>query len=100
MAVKPRLLICDEPVSALDMSVQAQILNLFSKLRAERGLAYLFITHDLSVVRQVTEHIYVMHRGVVVESGPTEDVLTQPRDAYTVKLLASVPRSDADWLGS
>jgi peptide/nickel transport system ATP-binding protein len=100
LAAKPRVLICDEPVSALDMSVQAQILNLFSKLRAERGLAYLFITHDLSIVRQVTEHLYVMHRGVIVESGPTEDVLTRPKDAYTAKLLESVPRSEADWLAS
>jgi peptide/nickel transport system ATP-binding protein len=98
LAVKPRILICDEPVSALDMSVQAQILNLFRKLRAERGLGYLFITHDLSIVRQVTEHLYVMRRGRIVESGPTEDVLTQPKDAYTARLLASVPRSDDDWL--
>jgi peptide/nickel transport system ATP-binding protein len=98
LAAKPRILICDEPVSALDMSVQAQILNLFTKLRAERGLGYFFITHDLSIVRQVTEHLYVMHRGRIVESGPTEHVLTQPKDAYTARLLASVPRSDDDWL--
>jgi ABC-type glutathione transport system ATPase component len=72
LAVKPRILICDEPVSALDMSMQAQILKLFSKLRAERGPAYLFITHDLSIVRQVTEHLYVMpraHRRVGADRG-------------------------------
>jgi peptide/nickel transport system ATP-binding protein len=91
LAVKPRVLICDEPVSALDVSVQAQILNLFSKLRAERGLAYFFIAHDLSIVRQVTEYVYVMHRGRIVESGATEDVLTRPRDQYTVTLLQSAP---------
>jgi oligopeptide/dipeptide ABC transporter ATP-binding protein len=100
LAAKPRVLICDEPVSALDMSVQAQILNLFRTLRAERGLAYLFITHDLSIVRQVTDRLYVMHRGLIVESGATEDVLTQPQDPYTVRLLESVPRAEVDWLAS
>src|SRR5262249_58557246 len=98
LAVQPKLLICDEPVSALDMSVQAQILNLFQKLRRERGLSYLFITHDLSIVRQVSEYVYVMHRGLVVESGPVADVLTNPQDPYTIKLLESVPRSENDWL--
>jgi peptide/nickel transport system ATP-binding protein len=98
LAVKPRILICDEPVSALDMSVQAQILNLFATLRHDRGIGYLFITHDLSIVRQVVEHVYVMYRGRIVEEGPVEDVLNQPRDAYTIKLLQSVPRSEADAL--
>jgi peptide/nickel transport system ATP-binding protein len=98
LAAKPRVLICDEPVSALDMSVQAQILNLFSALREERGLGYLFITHDLSIVRQVTEYLYVMHHGLVVEAGPTDQILSSPNDPYTIKLLESVPRSEADWL--
>jgi peptide/nickel transport system ATP-binding protein len=98
LAAEPRVLICDEPVSALDMSVQAQILNLFASLRAERGIGYLFITHDLSIVRQISEYLYVMHHGHVVESGPTEQVLTQPQDPYTINLLRSVPRSEADWL--
>jgi peptide/nickel transport system ATP-binding protein len=98
LAVKPRILICDEPVSALDMSVQAQILNLFTKLRNDLGIGYLFITHDLSIVRQVTEYVYVMHRGRVVESGPTDEVLDRPKDAYTRKLIDSVPRSEGDWL--
>jgi peptide/nickel transport system ATP-binding protein len=98
LAVRPRILICDEPVSALDVSVQAQILNLLTAIRAERGIGYLFITHDLSIVRQITDYLYVMHRGRVVESGPTEAVLTNPSDPYTVKLLDSVPRAETDWL--
>ena len=100
LAAQPRILICDEPVSALDMSVQAQILNLLIKLRTERGLGYLFITHDLSIVRQVTERLYVMHGGKVVESGPTEDVLSNPRDPYTATLLKSVPRPEPEWLAA
>ncbi|WP_095090777.1 ABC transporter ATP-binding protein [Mesorhizobium sophorae] len=98
LAARPRVLICDEPVSALDVSVQAQILNLLNRLRAEREIAYLFITHDLSIVRQVTERIYVMHRGRVVESGTTDDVLNHPQDPYTVRLLASAPTAERDWL--
>ena len=100
LAAQPRILICDEPVSALDMSVQAQILNLLIKLRSERGLGYLFITHDLSIVRQVTERLYVMHGGRIVESGPTEEVLSSPRDPYTATLLKSVPRPEPEWLAT
>jgi oligopeptide/dipeptide ABC transporter ATP-binding protein len=98
LAAAPRMLICDEPVSALDVSVQAQILNLFSAFKRDRGIGYLFITHDLSIVRQITEYVYVMHRGRIVEAGPVESVLDNPRDAYTQKLLASVASSDAGWL--
>jgi peptide/nickel transport system ATP-binding protein len=98
--VKPKLLICDEPVSALDVSVQAQILTLLGRLRQELGLGYLFITHDLSILRQMTERLYVMHRGRIVESGATDAVLSDPQDPYTRKLLASVPRSEAAWIGS
>ena len=97
LAAQPQLLICDESVSALDMSVQAQILNLFGKIRAERGLGYLFITHDLAIVRQISDYVYVMHRGRVVESGPTKQVLEQPADPYTRKLINSTPQS-SDWL--
>jgi peptide/nickel transport system ATP-binding protein len=100
LAAQPRILLCDEPVSALDMSVQAQILNLLIKLRSERGLGYLFITHDLSIVRQVTERLYVMQNGKVVESGPTEEVLSNPRDPYTAALLRSVPRPEPEWLAA
>lgn len=98
LAVRPRLLVCDEPVSALDVSVQAQILNILKALRADQGMAYLFITHDLAVVRQVVERVYVMHNGVVVEQGPVDDVLDHPKHAYTAALVESLPRAEANWL--
>ncbi len=100
LAARPRILVCDEPVSALDVSVQAQILSLLAALRTERGIGYLFITHDLSIVRQVTDYLYVMRRGRIVESGPTEQVLSSPRDPYTVQLLEAAPRSEAGWLSA
>jgi peptide/nickel transport system ATP-binding protein len=98
LAVKPRLIVCDEPVSALDVSVQAQILNLLKSLREEFGMSYLFITHDLAVVRQVVERVYVLYRGRVVEEGPVDEVLDSPKHEYTVKLVDSVPRSETEWL--
>jgi peptide/nickel transport system ATP-binding protein len=100
LAVNPKILVCDEPVSALDVSVQAQILNLFKSLRAEFGMSYLFITHDLAVVRQVVDRVYVLYRGEVVESGAVDDVLDHPQHPYTVRLVASVPRSEARWLAT
>ncbi|MBA3800034.1 MAG: ABC transporter ATP-binding protein [Geodermatophilaceae bacterium] len=95
LAVRPRLIICDEPVSALDVSVQAQILNLFRTLRADLGMAYLFVTHDLAVVRQIVDRLYVLHHGLVVESGPVATVLDDPQDDYTARLIDSMPRSPA-----
>ena len=71
--------------------MQAQILNLFATLRAELGMSYLFITHDLAVVRQVVERVYVLYRGEVVESGPVDEVLDQPKHGYTIRLVNSVP---------
>jgi peptide/nickel transport system ATP-binding protein len=98
VAMHPRVLVCDEPVSALDTSVQAQILELFKALRAELGIGYLFITHDLSIVRQVSEYLYVMRQGHIVESGPTDEILDHPQDPYTIKLLDSAPRPEREWL--
>jgi peptide/nickel transport system ATP-binding protein len=86
----PQVLVCDEVVSALDVSVQALVLNLLNDLRRELGLTYVFITHDLAVVRQVTDRVYVMRDGSVVESGPTEQILTSPAHDYTRMLLDSV----------
>jgi peptide/nickel transport system ATP-binding protein len=100
LAVRPKLLVCDEPVSALDVSVQAQILNLFRELRDELGIAYLFITHDLAVVRQVAERLYVLYRGVIVEEGSVDDVLDHPGDDYTRRLVASVPTNEPGWLNA
>ncbi len=91
LAVEPKLIICDEPTSALDVSVQAQILNLLKKLQRELGLAYLFITHDISVVEYLAHEVAVMYLGRIVEQGRVEDVLTEPRHPYTQALLSAVP---------
>jgi peptide/nickel transport system ATP-binding protein len=94
LAVDPALLICDEATSALDVSIQAQILNLLSDLQAERKLTYLFITHDLGVVRYFATRVAVMYLGRIVEVGPTERIFTEPRHPYTKALLASIPSLD------
>jgi oligopeptide transport system ATP-binding protein len=94
LALNPRLIVCDEPVSALDVSIQAQILNLLKDLQKEFNLAYLFIAHDLAVVRTMSDRIAVMNKGKIVEEGLAEDVYTNPKDIYTKALLAAVPVPD------
>jgi oligopeptide/dipeptide ABC transporter ATP-binding protein len=94
LAVKPRFLVCDEAVAALDVSIQAQVLNLFMDLRERLGLTYLFISHDLGVVRHLSDRVVVMYLGRVIESAPAGELFAGPNHPYTQALLAGVPRLD------
>ncbi len=91
LAVNPKLIVCDEPTSALDVSVQAQIIQLLKSLQEQKGISYLFITHDLSVVAEIADEVAVMYKGKIIEHGTVEQVLTKPKQSYTQKLLNAVP---------
>ncbi len=91
LAVDPKLIVCDEPTSALDVSVQAQIIQLLKTLQQEKGVSYLFITHDIAVVAEVADEVAVMYQGKIIEQGPVAQVLSRPQQAYTKKLLSAVP---------
>jgi ABC-type glutathione transport system ATPase component len=96
LALKPRLVICDEPVSALDLTTQTLVLDLLIELQRSTGVAYLFITHDLSVVRHISHRVAVMYRGEIVETGPVGEVTDNPQNDYTRRLILAAPTADPD----
>ena len=96
LALEPKLLVCDEPISALDVSIQAQILNLFLSLKDKERLSMVFIAHDLAAVRHIADRVAVMHLGQIVEIGATDDICHRPQHPYTQSLLAAVPRLPGD----
>ena len=96
LSLKPKFIVCDEPVSALDVSIQAQIINLMLDLQEERGLAYMFVTHDLSVVKYISDEIMVMYLGQMVEKAPADELFTDTRHPYSRALLSAIPVPDID----
>ncbi|OYC97686.1 ATP-binding cassette domain-containing protein [Microbacterium sp. Yaish 1] len=96
LALRPRLIVCDEPVSALDLSTQARVLDLFIEIQERTGVAYLFVTHDLAVVRHVSHRVAVMYRGEIVESGDADQVTSRPEHPYTQRLFMAAPVPDPD----
>ena len=94
LALDPKFVVCDEPVSALDVSIQAQVLNLLKKLQQDRGLTYMFVTHDMSVVRHISDDICVMYLGQVVEKCPSKELFKNPLHPYTKALLSAIPSTD------
>ncbi|HDC9004616.1 TPA: ATP-binding cassette domain-containing protein [Staphylococcus aureus] len=96
LAVEPEFIIADEPISALDVSIQAQVINLLLKLQRERGITFLFIAHDLSMVKYISDRIAVMHFGKIVEIGPAEEIYQNPLHDYTKSLLSAIPQPDPE----
>lgn len=96
LAVNPKFIVCDEPISALDVSIQAQVINLLENIQKEMNLSYLFIAHDLSMVRHISDRIGVMYLGHMMEVGPAKDVFYRPLHPYTIALLSAIPISDPD----